>query len=127
MAVQMYIVQMKNGENDSERVGIAEFIAGIHGFILMATSAGSLIVAFDDQFADAVKALPAVDFVGGVSLNPDGPLVEHLQRLFAQNVASQLAERGAQIPGQDVQVPGRHAPQDQLPPGFRPLRWHKFD
>jgi hypothetical protein len=127
MAIQMYIVQVKNGESDSDRVAIAEYIAGIQGFVLMATSAGSLIAAFDDRFADAVRSHPTVELIGGVSFNPDGPLVEHFQRLFAQNVASQLVERGAQVPGQDAQAPGRSALQDQFPPGYRPLRWPKFE
>ena len=126
MAVQMYIVQMKDGESDPDREAVAGYIAGIQGFVLMATSAGSLIAAFDEQFADALRALSAVDFVGGVSFNPDGPLVERLQRLFAQNVASQLVERGAQFPITDVQAPGESTPQQgDFPPGYRPLRWPK--
>jgi len=127
MAVQMYIVQMKDGDSDPDREAVAGYIAGIQGFVLMATSAGSLIAAFDEQFADALRALPAVDFVGGVSFSPDGPLVERLQRLFAQNVASQLVERGIQIPASpSVQAPGESAPQQgDFPPGYRPLRWPK--
>jgi hypothetical protein len=124
MAVQMYIVQMKDGDSDPDREAVAGYIAGVQGFVLMATSAGSLIAAFDEQFADALRALPAVDFVGGVSFSPDGPLVERLQRLFAQNVASQLVERGAQVHITDA--PGESAPQQSdFPPGYRPLRWPK--
>ena len=129
MAVQMYIIQMKNEESESDRVAIAEYIAGIQGFILMATSAGSLIAAFDDRFADAVKAHPAVEFAGGVSFNPDGPLVERLKQLFAQNVASQLVERGAQVSvedaSRDAKAPEGNPSQDGFPPGYRPLRWHR--
>jgi hypothetical protein len=125
MAIQMYIVQVKNGESESDRVAVAECIAGIQGFVLMATSAGSLIAAFDDRFADTVRSHPTVEFVGGVSFNPDGPLVERFQRLFAENVASQLTERGAQAPETDVQAPGGSAKQPGFPPGYRPIRWPK--
>jgi len=125
MAVQMYIVQMKNGESDADREAVAAHIAGAQGFILMATSADSLIGAFDEQCADGLRAHPAVEFVGGVSFNPSGPLVERLQHLFARNVASQLVERGTQIPGPDVQAPGGDATQPDFPPGYRPLRWPK--
>ena len=126
MAIQMYIVQTKETDCDDERAAIAGFIAQLGGFVLMATSAGSLIVAFDDQFLSAVKGHHVVDFVGGVSFNPDGPLVEHLQRLFAQNVASQIVEqRGAAPPEPDVQAPGGGEKQPDFPPGYRPIRWPK--
>ena len=126
MAIQMYIVQIKDGESDSDREAVAAHIAGVQGFILMATSADSLIVACDERFADGLRAHPAVDFVGGVSFNPSGPLVERLQHLFAQNVASQLVERGTQVPGPGAQAPGESAQkQADFPPGYRPLRWPK--
>ena len=126
MAIQMYLVQTRETECDDERAAIAGFIAQLGGYVLMATSAGSLIVAFDDQYLNAVKTHHVVDFVGGVSLNPDGPLVEHLQRLFAQNVASQIVEQRVALPSEaDVQAPGGSAKQPDFPPGYRPLRWPK--
>ncbi|MEO0248441.1 MAG: hypothetical protein ABIN58_02635 [candidate division WOR-3 bacterium] len=126
MAVQMYLVQTKEAESDEERATIAGFIAQLGGFVLMATSAGSLIVAFDDQYLTAVKSHHLVDFVGGVSFNPNGPLVGHLQRLFAQNVASQMLEqRGAAPPETSGQAPGAAEKQPDFPPGYRPLRWPK--
>ena len=39
----------------------------------MATSYGSLIVAFDDDHLSVVKAHNQVEFVGGVTLDPNGP------------------------------------------------------
>jgi len=126
VAIQMYIVQTRETESDDERAAIAGFIAQLGGFVLMATSAGSLIVAFDDQYLNAVKGHHVVDFVGGVSFDPEGPLVEHLQRLFAQNVASQIAEqRGAAPSEADVQAPGGSTRQPDYPPGYRPIRWPK--
>jgi hypothetical protein len=126
MAIQMYLVQLRSAENDHDREMIADYIAHLDGFILMATSAGSLIVAFDDRYAERVKAHHLVDFVGGVSINPDGPLLEHLQRLFAQNVAAQLAER---VPSSSAApVENSHGTRDRQPgfsPGYRPLRWPK--
>jgi len=115
MAVQMYLVHPKNNEDDHAREGIAELIARRGGFVLMATSHGSLIIAMDEKWVDLVRAQPAVDFVGGVSLNPDGPLAAQLQRIFAKNVAAQLVERGMVSP--------ETKPEDRYPPGYRPLRW----
>ena len=126
MAVQMYIVQTREAESDQEREVIADFIAQLGGFVLMATSAGSLIVAFDDQYVNALRGHQVVDFVGGVSFSPEGPLVERLQRLSAENIASQIVEqRGVVAPETDVQAPGGSAKQPDFPPGYRPIRWPK--
>jgi len=123
MAVQMYLVQPQGSNNDQARVTIAEFIANRQGFILMATSAGSLIVAFDESYLDEVKAHPLVDFVGGVTLNPDRPGTAAIKRLFAHNVALQLRNRNMTPPGT-----GTNASQpDPFPPGYRPLRVQKRD
>ena len=59
----------------------------------MATSYGSLIVAFDEEHLPAVRAHSQVEFVGGVTLDPNGPKAEVLTRIFAENVALQLASR----------------------------------
>lgn len=115
MAVQMYLVHPKNPEDDSVRQGIVEWIARRGGFVLMATSYGSLIVAMDEKWVELARAQPAVDFIGGVTLNPNGPLAAHLQQIFAQNIAAQLAERGLAEPAAK--------PEDRLPPGYRPWTW----
>jgi hypothetical protein len=114
MSVQMYLVHPK-GE-DEDREALAEFIALRQGWILMATSAGSLIVAFDEAYVDAVRAHPSAELVGGLSFNPHGKAAEKLQKLFAHNVAQQLAARQ-----RDMQVDGRPGPH--FPPGYRPLTW----
>jgi hypothetical protein len=112
MAVQMYLVQPKES-NEAVREEIAEHIAYIQGFILMATSYGSLIVAFDEQYLDAIKRNRLVEFVGGVTFNPDGPAAAQLQQLFAQNVALQLQARQSEATG------------SAFPPGYRPLNWSR--
>ncbi len=123
MAIQMYLIQPKDNENDGARELIAEFITGRQGFILMATSYGSLIAAFDEIHLDAIKAHYLVDFVGGVQLNPQAPGATALQRVFAENVALQLVER--QQAGPSTRLPGAQPSSESspYPPGYRPLRW----
>lgn len=114
MAVQMYLIQPKNHYDDDEREKIAELVAHCGGFILMTTSYGSLITAFDEAYQAAIAAHSLVAFVGGVTLNPDAPSAAALQRLFAENVALQLA--------------GRASPDGpSFPPGYKPMRWPRRD
>lgn len=115
MMVQVYLVQPKDCEDDHAREAIADHIAQRGGFILMATSYGSLIAAFDDRYFESVKAHYLVDFASGVTLNPNAPGAAALRQVFAENVAAQLAERGINQPGRPA-VGG-------FPPGYRPLRW----
>lgn len=115
MAMQMYLVHPTHNESDGDRESIAEFVAQRHGFILMATSYGSLIVAIDDAYFDGVKAHPMVAFASGVTLNLSAPGAAALKQIFAENVALQLNERRA---------PGiRPGAPDSFFPGYRPLRW----
>jgi hypothetical protein len=108
MAIQMFLIHPRDADDDHARESIAEFIVQRGGFVLMATSAGSLITAFDEIHLSSVKALSIVEFAGGVTLDPAAPGAAVLQRLFAENVAAQLAGR----------------PSNSFPPGYRPLRWH---
>lgn len=119
MAVQTYLIQLKTQrEGDADaRDALADAIAGIGGFILMATSAGSIIAAFDDASKARISADPAVALCSGVTLNPRGAAAEKLKHLFARNVAAQLATRGAPAP--------RAAEEPSFPPGYRPLRWQQ--
>jgi hypothetical protein len=114
MAVQMYLIQPKNNHDDAEREVIAELVADRGGFILMTTSYGSLIVALDEAHQGAIGGHPLVAFVGGVTLNPGAPGAAALQRLFAANVALQLAGRAS------PDGPG-------FPPGYKPMRWPRRD
>jgi hypothetical protein len=109
----MYLVQPKERNDEAARVEIAEYIAYHQGFILMATSYGSLLVAIEEQYLDMVKRHHQVEFVGGVSFNPDGPAAAQLQQLFAQNVALQLQSRQSGATG------------SPFPPGYRPLNWQR--
>jgi hypothetical protein len=123
MTIQMYLVQPKDREDDGARETLAEYIAHRGGFILMATSYGSLIAAFDDQYLEAIKAHYLVEFASGVTLNLNAPGAEALRQMFAENVAAQLVERGMTQPGR----PAAHTPPPTagggFPPGYRPLRW----
>jgi hypothetical protein len=124
MAVQMYLVHPKSREDDATREAIAAFIVSRHGFILMATSYGSLIVAFDDQHLAAVRAHSLVEFVGGVTLNPNGPKADALRRVFAENVARQLtARQAAEAAPSPIPSPFSPAREAAFPPGYRPLYW----
>lgn len=115
MAVQIYLVHPKDNNDERAREIIAEYIAACQGFILMASSYGSLIVAFDEQYLGAVKSHHLVEFAGGVTLDPNAPAAAAIRQLFAQNVAAQLVSRGGAMAGDSA--------QNTFPPGYRPLRW----
>jgi hypothetical protein len=121
MAVQLYLVQPVGARDEPKRESIAEFIAGLGGFILMATSYGSLIVAFDEEHLPAVKARSEVEFVGGVTLDPNGPKAAALTRIFAENVALQLASRPS-VAAPPLPPPFSTAQLPSAPRGS-PLRW----
>jgi hypothetical protein len=118
MAVNTYLVHLhdEHQDDDASRDDVAELIARLGGFMLMATSAGSLIAAFDERHLGQVKAHRSVAFCGGVSLDPRGRAADRLSALFARNVAAQLVTRQA-----EPRSPA--GPQPEFPPGYRPLRW----
>jgi hypothetical protein len=119
MGINLYLVQPKSPEDEEVREKIALLIAGkLNGFILMATSAGGLLAAFDESLLECVKACDAVAFASGVTLNPEAPGAAALQAKFAENIALQLAER----PGAG-RVPGDLGPGDKLPSGFKRMGW----
>jgi hypothetical protein len=122
MAVQLYLVQPVGERDEASRESIAECVAAIGGFILMATSYGSLIVAFDDDHLPTVKAHNQVEFVGGVTLDPNGPKTEALTRIFAENVALQLASRPSAA-ASPLPSPFSTAQLPSVQPGSAPLRW----
>ncbi len=110
MGMQIYLVQPRDLESEQDRVTLADVVASHQGYILMATSYGSLIVALDERYVSAIQAHPLVNFVGGITLNPNAPGAAALQRLFANNLARQLNNR---------QQPADY----EYPPSYRPLRW----
>ena len=115
MAVNSYLVQPHSQAqgDDEARMEIAELINSVGGFILMTTSTGSLIAAFDEQFVSLIQAHRAVDFCGGVTLDLKGAAAERLRLMFARNVAAQIGQRS-----EAGASPG-------YPAGYRPLRWHE--
>ena len=120
MAVNTYLVHLheEHLDDDDSRDDVADLITRLGGFMLMATSAGSLIAAFDDQHLGRVKAHRAVSLCGGVSLDPKGRAADRLRAMFARNVAAQLVAR--QPEPQTLAPP----PRPEFPVGYRPLRWH---
>ncbi len=120
MGIQLFLIQPKNVEDDAAREAIAQFIGMRDGFILMSTSHGSIIAAFDEGLLDAVKAHHEVEFASGVMLDPAAPGAAALQQVFAQNIAAQLTERGV-APG--AGSASSRTPAPTYPPGYRPLRW----
>ena len=125
MPSQMFLIHPHDRESEGAREEIATFIAQRGGFILMATSYGSLVAAFDDAHLEAVKHHACVDFAAGVSLDPNAPGAAALRQLFARNVAAQLVERGGPFDGHAGDDAAAPAPPTQVPvgPAYRPLRW----
>ena len=117
MPFQLFLVHPRSRDDDDGRVQIAELVVARGGFVLMTTSYGSMVTSFYDTHLDAVRAHPLVEFVGGVTLDPNAPGAAALQRMFAENVAAQLVERG--LVGPDGSV----SSDAGFPPAYRPLRW----
>ena len=119
MGVQMFLVHPKDTEDEEAREQIAQFIAQRDGFILMATSHGSIIAAFEEGYLETLRANVFVEFASGLTFDPGAPGASALQQVFARNIAAQLRDRGV-IPG----VPGSADDRSHaFPPGYRPLRW----
>ena len=93
MTTQMYFVRPKSSAPSDANEQIAGFVVQRQGFIMMATGSGALLIAMDDSFLDALKTHSMVDFAGPISFNPHNQAGASLQRLFANNIARQLASR----------------------------------
>ncbi len=89
MAMQMYIITFKGGFSQEASRAVQRHVRQLGGFILMVTPNGP-IVAVDDSQAAAVRKHAAVDFMGGVSLNPRGRAAQELQRIFTENLSKQI-------------------------------------
>jgi hypothetical protein len=119
MGINMFLVQPHSPEDEDMREKIASFITGkLNGFILMATSAGGILAAFDESLIEHVRACEAVAFASGVSLDPNAPGAAALQAKFAENISLQLAERP-----DAGRVFGNIEDSNRLPPGYKPLVW----
>jgi len=73
---------------------LAEQVSLIGGLVLMATGAGSLVVALPHGGKERLTAHPHVALVGGVTLQPDGKAARALQERFVRNAARQLVSQG---------------------------------
>lgn len=95
MAVQIYLVHLSQDHqrDDQASAALADLTSQVGGFVLMATNAGSLILAFDEQWLPLFRQHRAVEFCGAVRVDPSGAAAERLRNLFASNVAKQLAGR----------------------------------
>ena len=89
MAMQMYIIALRNGYSEDSSRDLQRFVRQCEGFILMVTRTGPLI-ALDDSKVAAVSKHPLVGFIGPVSLNPRGIAAERLSRIFAENLSKQI-------------------------------------
>jgi hypothetical protein len=113
---QIFLISLHAAAQDDDAVRdeIAELLHGVGGFVLMAAGASALITAVDEQWLALFRRHPAVEFCGALQLDPNGAAADKLRRLFASNVAAQLASR--------VDSPAEASPQG---PRHRPLVWHR--
>ena len=93
--MEMLLVRPCDGAPPGVEEQIAEWTAAHDGLILMATAAGSLIVALPQALKEQLRAHPLVGFVGGVNLQDDGRAARALKQRFAENAARQLVQRHA--------------------------------
>lgn len=124
MAHQIFLISLRAAFHNDEAVReeLAETVHRYGGFILMAVGAGGLVAAFDDQWAPSFQQHKAVETCGGISLNPHGRAADKLRRLFAANVAAQLASCEPTA----APVPSVAPAQDNpTTPRHRPLTWHR--
>ncbi|HZP00763.1 MAG TPA: hypothetical protein VFD30_10755 [Terriglobia bacterium] len=100
MALQMYIVALRNGYSEEASRDVQRLVRQCDGYILMVTRTGPLI-ALDDSKAGVISKHPLVGFMGPVTLNPRGIAAERLQRIFAENLSKQLEIRNTGERGPD--------------------------
>jgi hypothetical protein len=116
MSHQIFLVSLRSAaqDDDGARDELAELVLRVGGFVLMAAGASALITAFDEQWLPLFRRHDAVEFCGALQLDPHGAAADKLRRLFASNVAAQLAGRASL----QAEVP-------QQGPRHRPLVWHR--
>ncbi len=121
MSHQIFLISLRAAFHDDEAVReeLAETVHRHGGFILMAAGTGGLIAAFDDQWAPFFQQHKAVETCGGISLDPNGRAADKLRRLFAANVAAQLASC------EPTAAPDSPAQEAPTTPRHRPLTWHR--
>jgi len=89
MGMQVYIVTLRGGYTPESSRDIQRVVRASGGYILMVTRSGP-IIAIDDSRAAMLARNPLVDFLGPVTLNPNGAAAGILTRIFAENLSKQL-------------------------------------
>ena len=93
MPLQTYLVHCTPA-CDTEGVRlVAAWVRDSGGLILMATRQRVLIIAIDDARVEVVRKHPAVNFVGGVTLDARGEAARQLHAVFSAHLALQLSAR----------------------------------
>jgi hypothetical protein len=82
MVFQLYLVQPKPRSKLQDIQQIAEFIVKRKGIVLLVTNSGSLIGGFDDQLLQTVKGHPQVEFIGPVTMDPNGIFAKRLAKFL---------------------------------------------
>jgi hypothetical protein len=102
--LETYLVRPAAGVPDDANERIAEQVLLSGGLVLMATGAGSLIVALSREAKDRLAASPLVGLVGGVTLDASAPGAKALRQQFSRNAERQLQALGR------LQTPAVHSP-----------------
>jgi hypothetical protein len=89
MALQVYIVTLRGEYTPESSRDVQRLVRANGGYILMVTRSGP-IIAIDNSRAALVARNPLVDFLGPVTLNPNGVAAETLTRIFAENLSKQI-------------------------------------
>jgi hypothetical protein len=97
--MEMFLVRPGDTTPSQAIEEIAEYAAQHGGLVLMATTAGSLILGMPPGGKEVLERHPYVGFIGGVTIDESKPGARALRQRFALNAARQLAARGV-MPGQ---------------------------
>jgi hypothetical protein len=98
MATQIYIVTLRGGYTPESSRDVQRLVRGSGGYILMVTRTGP-VIAIDDSRAPVVARNPLVEFLGPVTLNPNGVAAGILTRIFAENLSKQIEGGASSQPG----------------------------
>ena len=98
MATQIYIITLRGGYTHESSRDVQRLVRGLGGYILMATRTGP-IIAIDESRAPLVGRNPLVEFLGPVTLNPNGVAAGILTRIFAENLSKQIEGGAGSQPG----------------------------
>jgi len=89
--MEIFLVRPKVESSADSYEQVAEYVVRHGGYVLMATSGGSLFVAISKGGKETLQACPQVGFVGGVHFDGDSKEARTLKQRFALNAAKQMA------------------------------------